>query len=139
MRTTLSFQWANDHENRENLFEYDPIPNNIAIPRVGDRVFLSDAADFVGRTGFEEGSTGDSEKKYSYDAMIVAEVDFSVGEEHYSVDVILRDPNPQEYAEGAFQLYPEYDYDHKGGYTISGKFVSHRAPSDSKAEEDNAV
>jgi hypothetical protein len=133
MRTTLSFQWANDHENRENLFEYDPIPNNIAIPRVGDRVFLSDAV------GFERRVTGDSEKKYSYDAMIVAEVDFNVGKHHYSVDVILRDPNPQEFAEGAFQLYPEYDYDHKGGYTISGTFVSHRAPSDSTAEEDNAV
>jgi hypothetical protein len=131
MRTSLSFQWANDHENRMNLFEYSPIPNNVAIPRVGDRVFLNDAAQIEGR------SNGDNGRTYSYDAMIVAEVDFSVGDDHYSVDVILRDPNPQEFAEGAFQLYPEYDYDHQGGYTISGTFKSHRPPKELTKGEDN--
>jgi len=45
MRTSLSFIWANDHENRASLFEYEPLPSNFPIPRVGERVFLNDAKD----------------------------------------------------------------------------------------------
>jgi hypothetical protein len=130
MRTNLTFIWANDHENRATLFQYDPIPNNMPIPRVGETVYLNDA---------KNNKDSDDQKKYAYNPMIVAEVEWSVGADHYSVEIVLRDPNPVEWAEGAFKFYPEYDYDHKGGYTVSGTFKSHRLPTELTKAEDNAV
>ena len=70
--------------------------------------------------------------------MIVAEVDWCAGEDFYSVEIVLRDPNPEEWAEGAFKFYPEYDYDHKGGYTVKGTFKSHRN-SDIEKETDDPI
>ena len=119
MRTTLNFIWANDHENRASLFEYDPIPSNFAIPRVGDRVFLNDAKDK---------DHPDSDKTGSYDSMIVAEVEFGVYKDSYSVDVVLRDPDPEEFADGAWKTYPEYNYDSQGGYVMTATHPSHRYP-----------
>ena len=120
MRTTLSFIWANDHENRASLFEYEPIPSNFAIPRVGDRVFLNDSKNIENPKSEESTS--------SYDSMIVAEVEFSVYKDSYSVDVVLRDPNPEEYADGAWKTYPEYEYDSQGGYVMKATHPSHRYP-----------
>jgi len=135
MRTCLSFVWANDQENRASLFEYDPLPSNFPIPRVGDRVFLNDAKD-KDHPESEE-STG------SYDSMIVAEVEFAVYKNSYTVEVILRDPNPVEFADGAYQTYPEYDYDSQGGYIMTATHSSQRYPKhekiESTKEEDNAV
>jgi len=122
MRTSIRFVWANDHENRASLFEYDPIPCNFAIPRVGDRVFLNDAKDKDNSDPAQSQETG------SYDSMIVAEVDFSVYKDSYSVEVILRDPDPGEFADGAFKTYPEYDYDFQGGYVMKANHPSHRYP-----------
>ena len=130
MRTTLSFIWANDHENRASLFEYEPIPSNFPIPRVGDRVFLNDAKDK---------DDPDSDKTGSYDSMIVAEVEFAVYKDSYSVEIILRDPDPEEFADGAFKTYPEYDYDSQGGYVMKAVHPSHRYPKREPLEEDNAV
>jgi hypothetical protein len=120
MRTSLSFVWANDHENRASLFEYDPLPSNLPIPRVGDRVFLNDAKD--------KDKPDSNESTGSYDSMIVAEVEFGVYKDSYSVEVILRDPNPDEFADGAFKTYPEYDYDSQGGYVMKANHPSHRYP-----------
>lgn len=100
------------------------------IPRVGETVYLNDA---------KNNKDSDDQKKYAYNPMIVAEVEWSVGADHYSVEIVLRDPNPVEWAEGAFKFYPEYDYDHKGGYTVSGTFKSHRLPTELTKAEDNAV
>jgi len=136
MRTSLSFVWANDHENRAALFEYEPLPSNFPIPRVGDRVFLNDAKDKDKPESDE--STG------SYDSMIVAEVDFAVYKDSYTVEVILRDPDPEEFADGAYKTYPEYDYNSQGGYVMTATHPSHRYPKsqnevESTTEEDNAV
>jgi hypothetical protein len=120
MRTSLSFVWANDHENRASLFEYEPLPSNFPIPRVGDRVFLNDAKD--------KDKPESDESTSSYDSMIVAEVEFSVYKDSYTVDVILRDPNPEEYADGAWKTYPEYDYDSQGGYIMTATHRTHRYP-----------
>ena len=120
MRTSLSFIWANDHENRASLFEYDPIPSNFPIPRVGDRVFLNDAKD--------KDKPDSNESTGSYDSMIVAEVEFGVYKDSYSVEIILRDPDPDEFADGAFKTYPEYDYDSQGGYVMKATHPSHRYP-----------
>ena len=120
MKTSISFVWANDHENRASLFAYDPIPSNFPIPRVGDRVFLNDAKD--------KDKPDSNESTGSYDSMIVAEVEFGVYKDSYSVEVILRDPNPDEFADGAFKTYPEYDYDSQGGYVMKANHPSHRYP-----------
>ena len=120
MRTSLSFVWANDHENRASLFEYDPIPSNFPIPRVGDRVFLNDAKD--------KDKPDSNESTGSYDSMIVAEVEFGVYKDSYSVEIILRDPDPDEFADGAFKTYPEYNYDSQGGYVMKAIHPSHRYP-----------
>jgi hypothetical protein len=118
MKTSISFVWANDHENRASLFEYDPIPSNFPIPRVGDRVFLNDAKD----------KPDSNESTGSYDSMIVAEVEFGVYKDSYSVEIILRDPDPNEFADGAYKTYPEYDYDSQGGYVMKANHPSHRYP-----------
>ena len=120
MKTSISFVWANDHENRASLFAYDPIPSNFPIPRVGDRVFLNDAKD--------KDKPESNESTGSYDSMIVAEVDFGVYKDSYSVEIILRDPDPNEFADGAFKTYPEYDYDSQGGYVMKATHPSHRYP-----------
>jgi len=120
MRTSLSFIWANDHENRASLFEYEPLPSNFPIPRVGDRVFLNDAKD-------KDQPESDTSTE-SYESMIVAEVEFSVHKDSYTVDVILRDPNPDEWADGAWKTYPEYTYDDQGGYVMTATHPSHRYP-----------
>jgi hypothetical protein len=126
MRTTLRFIWANDHANRASLFQYNPIPSNFPIPRVGDRVFLNDAKD-IDKPDSNE-STG------SYDSMIVAEVEFAVYKDSYSVEVVLRHPNPEEFADGAWKTYPEYDYDSQGGYVMKATHSSHRYPKHEKNE-----
>jgi hypothetical protein len=135
MRTTLRFIWANDHEHRASLFEYDPIPSNFPLPRVGDRVFLNDAKD--------KDQPESNESTGSYDSMIVAEVEFGVYKDSYSVDVVLRDPDPEEFADGAWKTYPEYAYDSQGGYVMTATHPSHRYPKhekiESTKEEDNAV
>ena len=118
MKTSISFVWANDHENRASLFEYDPIPSNFPIPRVGDRVFLNDAKD----------KPDSNESTGSYDSMIVAEVEFGVYKDSYRVEIILRDPDPNEFADGAYKTYPEYDYDSQGGYVMKANHPSHRYP-----------
>jgi len=120
MKTSISFVWANDHENRASLFEYDPIPSNFPIPRVGDRVFLNDAKD--------KDKPDSNESTGSYDSMIVAEVEFGVYKDSYSVEIILRDPDPNEFADGAYKTYPEYDYDSQGGYVMKANHPSHRYP-----------
>ena len=136
MRTSLSFVWANDHDNRASLFEYEPLPSNFPIPRVGDRVFLNDAKN-IDKPESDESTS-------SYDSMIVAEVEFSVYKDSYTVDVILRDPNPEEFADGAWKTYPEYTYDSQGGYVMTATHPPYRYPKrqndvESTTEEDNAV
>lgn len=120
MRTSLSFIWANDHENRAALFEYEPLPSNFPIPRVGDRVFLNDAKD--------KDQPDSDESTGSYDFMIVAEVEFSVHKDSYTVNIILRDPNPEEFADGAWKTYAEYVYDQQGGYVMTATHATHRYP-----------
>jgi hypothetical protein len=84
------------------------------------------------------------ESTSSYDSMIVAEVEFAVYNDSYTVEVILRDPDPEEYADGAYKTYPEYDYDSQGGYVMKATHASHRYPkrenkAESTKEENNAV
>ena len=129
MRTTLSFIWANDHENRASLFEYEPIPSNFAIPRVGDRVVLNDSKNI------QEPESDESTS--SYDSMVVAEVEFGVYKDSYSIEVVLRDPSPEEYADGAWKTYPEYEYDSEGGYVMKAVHPSHRYPKREPLAEEN--
>ena len=111
-RESVEFVWANDHQNREAVLSWDYIPPS--IPRVGERIWLD---------GAKNVSLND-EKPYSYDMAIVAEVEWSVHSDKFNgpnsccITFVLRDPTPDEWANGRWKLYPEYEYSSDGTYVI---------------------
>lgn len=106
-RASVEFVWANDHQNREAVLSWDHIPPS--IPRIGERIWLD---------GAKNVSLNDQET-YSYDMAVVAEVEWFVGPKFCCITLVLRDPNPDEWANGRWKLYPEYDYSSDGTYVIN--------------------
>ena len=109
VQQSVDFIWANDHQNREAVVTWYFIPP--FIPRIGERIWLSNAKDVSKWPDNDEG-------KYSFDMSIVAEVEWSISPQTCHVTVVMRDPTPDEWSRGSYKLYPEYEYHSDGSYVI---------------------
>ena len=105
--SSVEFIWANDHQNREAVLTWNFIPPS--IPRIGERLWLDHVKDIY---------NGNGDSQASFDMCIVAEVEWSVAPDKCHVSIVMRDPTPDEWANGRWKLYPEYEFAADGSYVI---------------------
>lgn len=124
--SSVDFVWANDHQNREAVVTWDSIPP--IIPRIGERIWLSDAKDVSKWPDNED-------RKYSFEMAIVAEVEWMVDPLECHVTIVMRDPTPDEWSRGSYKLYPEYEYANDGSYVIKESTGDMRITKDPEHEQ----